>query len=253
MTGLTRRDFLAGAATAAGALAVGGRAAAAPATFDGTLRVLGLMSARPRTTCPIRFSSRRSRISGSRSSAPRSFLRTSIACSPGARDVRRLLLLRAGLRRVLGDRQSAAGGGRPAAALERRHPALQAREGCSGQCPLQVRPGRRRISQALRRSGSLRPLAERAGRAAGSGSSSFSGSTSRPANGSGLSRSSSQALPARTTSTPSATTPRSSGSGPSSCRGRSSSTRAGDGASLSTASIRKAAFRTWRMPSRQRA
>lgn len=42
MTGLTRRDFLAGAATAAGALAVGGRAAAAPATFDGTLRVLGL-------------------------------------------------------------------------------------------------------------------------------------------------------------------------------------------------------------------
>lgn len=42
MNGLTRRDFLAGAATAAGALAVGGRAAAAPGTFDGTLRVLGL-------------------------------------------------------------------------------------------------------------------------------------------------------------------------------------------------------------------
>jgi putative spermidine/putrescine transport system substrate-binding protein len=39
---LTRRDFLAGAA-AAGTLAAGvGRAAAAPATFDGTIRVLGL-------------------------------------------------------------------------------------------------------------------------------------------------------------------------------------------------------------------
>ena len=60
-------------------------------------------------------------------------------------------------------------------------------------------------------------------------------------------------LPARSTSTPSATTPTSSGSGPSSCRGRSSSTRGGEGASLSTASIRKAASRTWQMPSRQRA
>ena len=57
----------------------------------------------------------------------------------------------------------------PGSSAGRRHPALQGREGCSGQCPLQVRPGRRRVSQALRRPGSLRPLAERAGRAAGSG------------------------------------------------------------------------------------
>jgi putative spermidine/putrescine transport system substrate-binding protein len=43
VSALTRRDFLAGAAVGAGALAAGaGRAVAAPATFDGTIRVLGL-------------------------------------------------------------------------------------------------------------------------------------------------------------------------------------------------------------------
>jgi putative spermidine/putrescine transport system substrate-binding protein len=39
---LTRRGFLAGAAGAAGALAVGSRAAAAPDSFDGSIRVLGV-------------------------------------------------------------------------------------------------------------------------------------------------------------------------------------------------------------------
>lgn len=42
MSAVTRRGFLAGAAGAAGALAVGSRAAAAPATFDGAIRVLGI-------------------------------------------------------------------------------------------------------------------------------------------------------------------------------------------------------------------
>ena len=43
MSALTRRDFLTGAAAAAGALAARpSRAAAAPSTFDGTIRVLGV-------------------------------------------------------------------------------------------------------------------------------------------------------------------------------------------------------------------
>src|SRR5262245_46660394 len=43
MKTLTRRDFLVGAGAAAGALAAGaGRAVAAPAKFDGTIRFLGI-------------------------------------------------------------------------------------------------------------------------------------------------------------------------------------------------------------------
>ena len=140
----------------------------------------------------------------------------------------------------------------PGSGAGRTSPRSTSSAGRSPEAPLHVRPGRRRLPQALRRSESVGPLEERARRTGERRSaSSSSGSTNRPASRSGRSRGSAPASPARSTSTPSATTPASSGSGPGSCRGRSSSTRAGEDASLSTVSTRKAGCRTRRTPSRQ--
>ncbi len=184
MTGLTRRDFLAGAATAAGALAVGGRAAAAPATFDGTLRVLGLSAGQAAYDLPepilkqaehdLGFPDRQHCGVSLRHPAP---------CSSGARHVRRLLLLRPGHGRILGDRQPPARADRQAAALE----GASRRSTRSGR-RCRAAPAARTARATPRFAGStstrIVPAAGGARRACRRVSPSFSssGSTSRPAN-----------------------------------------------------------------------
>ena len=239
VSAVTRRGFLAGAAGAAGALAVG----AGPRRPRPRSTARSVCSASATTSKRPVYSSRRRRIWAS------TIVGSARAASghpapgrPGARDVRHLLLLRAGRRRVLGDRQPAPVEIARIAALEGASPRSTSSEmHCPGaRCTYgQGDAAFRRLYVDPDRSGRWRSAPRRTGEA--SRRCSCSGSNEKtgkrvgpePRLSTGLPRLLQLRLLRLQRRGPRGSVPRS-------CRGRSSSTRAGGAASLSTASTRRA-------------